>query len=45
VVKQAAAEKVVPELATYGGQLGQTSLSKADEDHLKEMAKAARAAA
>lgn len=35
MVKQAAADKVVPELATYGGQFGQTSLSKADEDHLK----------
>ncbi|MGW4824411.1 hypothetical protein ACWEP4_37155 [Streptomyces sp. NPDC004227] len=39
------AKMVVPELAAYGGQLGHPSLSKADEDHLKEMAKAAQAAA
>ncbi|MEU8525130.1 MULTISPECIES: DUF1269 domain-containing protein [Streptomyces] len=45
LVKHAAADKVVPELAQYGGQVVRTSLSKADEEHLKEMAQAARPSA
>ncbi|MFC7308072.1 DUF1269 domain-containing protein [Streptomyces monticola] len=45
LVKQAAGDKVIPQLATYGGQLVQTSLSQEDEDHLREAAKAARARA
>ncbi|MEU3255817.1 DUF1269 domain-containing protein [Streptomyces sp. NPDC006997] len=43
LVKQAAADKVVPQLAPYGGQLVQTSLSQEDEDHLRESLRAAKA--
>ncbi|WP_329117953.1 DUF1269 domain-containing protein [Streptomyces sp. NBC_01465] len=43
LVKTAARDKVVPELAQFGGQLVQTSLSTEDEEHLKEMVKAAQA--
>ncbi|MFD6420253.1 DUF1269 domain-containing protein [Streptomyces sp. NPDC060194] len=43
LVKQAARDKVVPELAQFGGQLVQTSLSHEEEDQLKEMVRAARA--
>ncbi|MFJ8824989.1 DUF1269 domain-containing protein [Streptomyces sp. NPDC102467] len=42
LVKQAAQDKVVPEIAAYGGQLVQTSLSNEEEDALREMARAAR---
>ncbi|MFE4666872.1 DUF1269 domain-containing protein [Streptomyces sp. NPDC056716] len=41
LVKQAAADKVIPEIAGFGGQLVQTSLSQADEEHLREMLAAA----
>ncbi|WP_425834688.1 DUF1269 domain-containing protein [Streptomyces fractus] len=37
LVKQAARDKVVPEIAQYGGQLVQTSLSNDDEEALREM--------
>lgn len=43
LVKQAAGDKVIPQLAPYGGQLVQTSLSQEDEEHLREAAKAAQA--
>ncbi|GAA1355566.1 DUF1269 domain-containing protein [Streptomyces beijiangensis] len=43
LVKQAARDKVVPELAQFGGQLVQTSLSTEDEEQIKELAAAARA--
>ncbi|MEU6380820.1 DUF1269 domain-containing protein [Streptomyces sp. NPDC046909] len=43
LVKQAAQDKVIPQLAPFGGQLVQTSLSQADEDHLRETIAAARA--
>ncbi|MGW8886774.1 DUF1269 domain-containing protein [Streptomyces sp. NPDC055749] len=39
LVRSAARDKVVPELAKFGGQLIQTSLSKTDEEHLREMVK------
>lgn len=45
LVKQAARDKVVPELAQFGGQLVQTSLSHDEENQLIDMAKAARAGA
>ncbi|MEV0091863.1 DUF1269 domain-containing protein [Streptomyces sp. NPDC050738] len=45
LVKTAARDKVIPELAQFGGQLVQTSLSTEDEEHVREMAKAAQAAA
>ena len=45
LVKQAAQDKVIPELAPFGGQLVQTSLSQVDEDHLREAIKAARKSA
>jgi uncharacterized membrane protein len=44
LVKHAAQDKVIPELAPFGGQLVQTSLSQAEEDHLREVIKAARPA-
>ncbi|MGW1724683.1 DUF1269 domain-containing protein [Streptomyces sp. NPDC002306] len=43
LVKHAAGDKVVPQIASYGGQLVQTSLSKADEEALREAIEAARA--
>jgi uncharacterized membrane protein len=43
LVKQAAGDKVIPEVAHYGGHLVRTSLSQADEDHLREAVNAARA--
>ncbi|MFJ5778786.1 DUF1269 domain-containing protein [Streptomyces sp. NPDC093094] len=43
LVKHAAADKVVPQIASYGGQLVQTSLSQAEEDHLREAIAAAQA--
>lgn len=41
LVKKAANDKVIPQLTPYGGELVQTSLSKADEDHLREAIAAA----
>ncbi|MEU1202215.1 DUF1269 domain-containing protein [Streptomyces sp. NPDC005813] len=43
LVKQAAADKVVPQIAEFGGQLVQTSLSQEQEDALREAIAAARA--
>ncbi|GAA1985486.1 DUF1269 domain-containing protein [Kitasatospora viridis] len=40
LVRKATADKVVPALAKFGGQIIQTSLSHEAEEHLKEMAKA-----
>ncbi|MBF9071627.1 DUF1269 domain-containing protein [Streptacidiphilus fuscans] len=45
LVSDAVTEKVLPELAPFGGQLIQTSLSPADEEHLKEAVAAAQSAA
>lgn len=42
LVKQAAQDKVIPQLTPFGGQLVQTSLSQADEDHLREAIAAAQ---
>lgn len=42
LVKQAAQDKVIPQLSPFGGELVQTSLSQADEDHLREAIAAAR---
>lgn len=36
LVKKAADDKVIPQLAPYGGELVQTSLSNVDEEHLRE---------
>ncbi|PYC82690.1 hypothetical protein C7C46_10060 [Streptomyces tateyamensis] len=44
LVRKATADKVVPALAKYQGQIIQTSLSAEAEEHLKEMAKAAQPA-
>lgn len=38
-------DKVLPEVAPFGGEIIQTSLSQDAEDHLREAAKAAQAAA
>ncbi|MFE1292485.1 DUF1269 domain-containing protein [Streptomyces sp. NPDC058751] len=43
LVKQAAGDKVIPQIAGFGGQLVQTSLSQEQEDHLREAVAAARA--
>ncbi|MFG2793055.1 DUF1269 domain-containing protein [Streptomyces sp. NPDC048419] len=43
LVKHAAQDKVIPQLTPYGGQLVQTSLSTADEEHLREAIAAAQA--
>jgi uncharacterized membrane protein len=45
LVSDAVTEKVLPELAPYGGQIIQTSLSSADEEHLREAVDALRAGA
>ncbi|MFJ9181243.1 DUF1269 domain-containing protein [Streptomyces sp. NPDC102360] len=45
LVKQAAKDKVVPEIAAYGGQLVQTSLSHDEEDALREILQDAQAKA
>ncbi|WP_051901023.1 DUF1269 domain-containing protein [Streptomyces aureus] len=45
LVKQAAGDKVIPQIAEFGGQLVQTSLSQEQEDHLREAVAAARAKA
>ncbi|MFJ5291641.1 MULTISPECIES: DUF1269 domain-containing protein [unclassified Streptomyces] len=42
LAKSDAVDKVVAELAPFGGQLVQTSLSSEDEEHLKSMVRAAR---
>ncbi|WP_328317725.1 DUF1269 domain-containing protein [Streptomyces sp. NBC_00388] len=42
LAKSDAVDKVVNQLAPFGGQLVQTSLSSEDEEHLKAMAQAAR---
>ncbi|MBY8887990.1 DUF1269 domain-containing protein [Streptomyces sp. PTM05] len=42
LVQQATEDRVVPEIAQYGGQLVKTSLSETDEQHLREAVKAAR---
>jgi uncharacterized membrane protein len=36
-------EKVVPQIAPFGGELIQTSLSEEDEQHLREAVRAAQA--
>lgn len=41
LVRTSARDKVVPEIVKFGGQLVQTSLSKEDEAHLREMVKEA----
>ncbi|MGQ4385059.1 DUF1269 domain-containing protein [Streptomyces sp. SAS_270] len=43
LVKQAAGDKVIPQLAAYGGQLVQTSLSQEQEDALRQAIAAAQA--
>ncbi|MFF3494930.1 DUF1269 domain-containing protein [Streptomyces sp. NPDC002795] len=45
LVKQAAKDKVVPEIATYGGQLVQTSLSNDEEEVLRGILEDAQAKA
>ncbi|MCX4550792.1 DUF1269 domain-containing protein [Streptomyces sp. NBC_01387] len=42
LAKSEAADKVIPQLAQFGGQLVQTSLSTEQEEHLKEMVQEAR---
>ncbi|WP_405780375.1 DUF1269 domain-containing protein [Streptomyces sp. NBC_00859] len=42
LAKSDAVDKVVDQLAPFGGQLVQTSLSSEDEEHLRSMAQAAR---
>ncbi|MFB6940139.1 DUF1269 domain-containing protein [Streptomyces sp. NPDC060286] len=41
LVRKSARDKVIPEIVKFGGQLVQTSLSKEDETHLREMVKEA----
>ncbi|MFC1413821.1 DUF1269 domain-containing protein [Streptacidiphilus sp. N1-12] len=43
LVQNAVQEKVIPQIAPFGGQLIQTSLSNEDETHLREAVKAAQA--
>ncbi|MET8860523.1 DUF1269 domain-containing protein [Streptomyces sp. NPDC004579] len=43
LVKQAAGDKVIPQIAEFGGQLVQTSLSQEQEDHLRAAVAAAQA--
>jgi len=45
LVKQAARDKVVPEIAAFGGQLVQTSLSNDEEEQLRAAIEAAQAKA
>ncbi|MEY9872206.1 putative membrane protein [Streptacidiphilus sp. MAP12-33] len=45
LVSDAVTEKVLPELAPFGGQIIQTSLSEADEEHLREAVATLRAGA
>ncbi|MGX1672909.1 DUF1269 domain-containing protein [Streptomyces sp. NPDC055400] len=42
LVKQASPDKVVPQIAPFGGQLVQTSLSNEEEEHLRAALKAAK---
>lgn len=42
LVKQAAGDKVIPQIAGFGGQLVQTSLSQEQEDALRDAVAAAR---
>ncbi|MFD6495395.1 DUF1269 domain-containing protein [Streptomyces sp. NPDC060188] len=42
LVKQAAGDKVIPQIAEFGGQLVQTSLSQEQEDALRDAVAAAR---
>ncbi|MCI3270229.1 DUF1269 domain-containing protein [Streptomyces cylindrosporus] len=42
LAKNAAADKVIPQLTPFGGQLVQTSLSNAEEEHLREAFRAAQ---
>ena len=42
LVQNAVQEKVIPQIAPFGGQLIQTSLSNEDEAHLREAVKAAQ---
>ncbi|MDQ0580577.1 putative membrane protein [Streptomyces rishiriensis] len=42
LVKHAAEDKVIPELTPFGGRLAQISLSKVEEEHLREAIRAAR---
>ncbi len=44
LVREATADKVVPALASYGGQIIQTSLSAEAEEHLRDLAKASQSA-
>ncbi|MCX4747145.1 DUF1269 domain-containing protein [Kitasatospora sp. NBC_01287] len=44
LVRKATADKVVPALAGFGGEIIQTSLSTEAEEHLRETVKAAQAA-
>ncbi|MFB6984677.1 DUF1269 domain-containing protein [Streptomyces sp. NPDC056304] len=41
LVRKSARDRVIPEIVKFGGQLVQTSLSKEDETHLREMVKEA----
>ncbi|MEV6617233.1 DUF1269 domain-containing protein [Streptomyces sp. NPDC051051] len=43
LAEHAAEDKVIPQIAPFGGQSVQTSLSKAEEEHLREAIRAARA--
>ncbi|MET9893783.1 DUF1269 domain-containing protein [Streptomyces sp. NPDC006465] len=45
LVKQAAGDKVIPQIAEFGGQLVQTSLSQEQEDALRDAVAAAQAKA
>ncbi|MGW6402280.1 DUF1269 domain-containing protein [Streptomyces sp. NPDC055134] len=42
LVKQAAPDKVIPQIASFGGQLVQTSLSNEEEEQLRAALKAAK---
>ncbi|MFD5126347.1 DUF1269 domain-containing protein [Streptomyces sp. NPDC058385] len=42
LVRQASPDKVIPEIAAFGGQLVQTSLSNEEEEHLRAALEAAR---
>ncbi|GAA2825741.1 DUF1269 domain-containing protein [Kitasatospora paracochleata] len=44
LVRRATEDKVVPVVARFGGELIQTSLSHEEEEHLKEIARAAQPA-
>ena len=44
LVKHAAEDKVIPQLTPFGGQLVQTSLGNAEDEHLREAIAAAQSA-